>query len=277
MKLLPALLVLSLISGCARRLPPPATRVPPAPQPAPPAPAEPAPPQTAPPVEQPPAEPEIPEAGLAEPVLIRVGLASDLEAVTIPCCEEPLTAAVGDQALTVTGPLRIEPAAAAAQAGYYRIQAAALRDERQAQDLAQRLQKETGQPGDSNFDADIDLYRVRVGRYPTREDAEKELRRLATIGVTGAFIVNEGSGVSEPAVRVTLGSLSAVHPGRWVSVAPVGNPSVRVQGKRYRGRILVYLNDRGMLNLINELPVEDYLRGVVPSEMGPEQYNQVEA
>jgi stage II sporulation protein D len=276
-KLLPALLVLSLISGCARRLPPPATRVPPAPQPAPPAPVEPAPPEPAPPVEQPPAEPEIPEAGPAEPVLIRVGLASDLEAVTVPCCEEPLTASVGDRELTVTGPLRIEPAAAAAQAGYYRIQAAALRDERQAQALAQRLQKETGQPGDSNFDADIDLYRVRVGRYPTREEAEKELRRLATIGVTGAFIVNEGSGVTDPAVRVTLGSLSSVHPGRWVSVAPVGNSSLRVQGKRYRGRILVYLNDRGMLNLINELPVEDYLRGVVPSEMGPEQYNQVEA
>jgi stage II sporulation protein D len=274
-KLLPALLVLSLISGCARRLPPPATRVPPAPQPAPP--AEPVPPQPAPPVEQPPAEPKIPEAGPAEPVLIRVGLASDLEAVAVPCCEEPLTAAVGDRELTVTGPLRIEPAAASAQAGYYRIQAAALRDERQAQALAQRLQKETGQPGDSNFDADIDLYRVRVGRYPSREDAERELRRLATIGVTGAFIVNEGSGVFEPAVRVTLGSLSAVHPGRWVSVAPVGNSSVRVQGKRYRGRILVYLNDRGMLNLINELPVEDYLRGVVPGEMGPEQYNQLEA
>ena len=280
MKLLPALLVLSLISGCARRLPPPATRVPPAPQqPSPPAPAEPAPPEPAPPVEQPLAEPEpeIPENGPAEPLLIRVGLASDLDAVTVPCCEEPLAAAVGDQALPVSGPIRIEPAAAAAQAGYYRIQAAALRDERQAEALARRLQQETGQPGDANFDADIDLYRVRVGRYPTREDAERELRRLATIGVTGAFIVNEGSGVSEPALRVIVGQTSAVHPGRWISVSPVDNPSLRVQGKRYRGRILVFLNDRGMLNLINELPVEDYLRGVVPGEMGPEQYNQLEA
>jgi stage II sporulation protein D len=276
-KLLPALLVLSLISGCARRLPPPATRVPSAPQPAPPAVPEPTPPQPAPPAEPPPAEPEIPEAGPAEPLLIRVGLATDLDAVTVPCCEEPLAAVAGDRELAVAGPLRIEPAAAAAQAGYYRIQAAALRDERQAQALAERLQKETGQPGDADFDADIDLYRVRVGRYPSREDAEKELRRLATIGVTGAFIVNEGATVSEPALRVIQGQSSTVHPGRWVSASPVGNPSIRVQGKRYRGRILVYLNDRGMLNLINELPVEDYLRGVVPGEMGPEQYNQLEA
>jgi stage II sporulation protein D len=62
-----------------------------------------------------------------------------------------------------------------------------------------------------------------------------------------------------------------------VAIDPVGSAGIRVQGHRYRGRILVFLNDRGTLNLINELPVEDYLRGVVPSEMGPEQYRQLEA
>ncbi|HSS50848.1 MAG TPA: SpoIID/LytB domain-containing protein, partial [Thermoanaerobaculia bacterium] len=81
----------------------------------------------------------------------------------------------------------------------------------------------------------------------------------------------------EPALRLTQGATSRVYPGRWLSVAPVSALSVRVQGKRYRGRMLVYLNDRGALNLINELPVEEYLRGVVPSEMGPELYHQLEA
>ncbi|HKV07763.1 MAG TPA: SpoIID/LytB domain-containing protein [Thermoanaerobaculia bacterium] len=276
MKLLPAVLVLLMISGCARRLPPPATRVPaPAPQPAP-APPPPTPaPQPAPPVEETPREPE-PEIGPAENLIIKVGLASDLESVAIPCCEETLTAAVDEKPLPVSGALTVAPAAASAQKGFYRLQVAALRDERQAQDLARRLSRETGQPGEANFDADLDLYRVRLGEYPTREAAEQEMRRLATIGVTSAFIVNEGSAVSQPAFRITQGGTSAVYPGRWLSVTPTGS-SVRVQGKRYRGRLLVFLNDRGMLNLINELPVEDYLRGVVPSEMGPEQYNQVEA
>jgi stage II sporulation protein D len=41
--------------------------------------------------------------------------------------------------------------------------------------------------------------------------------------------------------------------------------------------VLVYLNDRGMLNLINEVTLEDYLRGVVPREMGPRVYDQLEA
>lgn len=185
--------------------------------------------------------------------------------------------AVEGRVLAVASPLKVGPAAAAAEKGYYRLQIAALRDERQAQNLASRLERDSGQPGDAHFDAGIDLYRVRVGRYATREAAEADMRRLASIGVTGAFVVNEGAAVTEPALRVEIGQSSMVYPGRWLSVSPVGNASLRVRGKRYRGRLLVYLNDRGSLNLINELPVEEYLRGVVPSEMGPEQYNQLEA
>ncbi len=45
----------------------------------------------------------------------------------------------------------------------------------------------------------------------------------------------------------------------------------------YRGSLLISSTDRGRLNVINELPLEDYLRGVVPREMGPEVFNQLEA
>ena len=279
-KLLVVLLVLFTACGpkagprTAPKAKPPATR----PQPAPPPPAQPA-PQPAPVTpKEPVPEPQPEPYTQAEPLLVKVGLASDLDSVSFPCCEEPLEVAVEGQALPVSATVKVEPAAATAQQGYYRIQVAALRDERQAQNLARRLERDSGQPGEAYFDAGIDLYRVRIGRYPTREAAEADLRRLGAIGVTGAFVVNEGAAVTEPALRVTVGTYAAnVYPGRWLSVAPVGNPSVRVRSKRYRGRILVYLNDRGALNLINELPVEEYLRGVVPSEMGPELYNQLEA
>jgi stage II sporulation protein D len=217
------------------------------------------------------------EGGQATPIQLKVGLASDLAAVSLPCCEAGLKLSVAEKVVAAVAPLRVEPAAGGTQQGIYRLQAAALRDERQAQDLARRLERDTGQPGDAHFDAGIDLYRVRIGRYATREAAESDSRRLATLGVTGAFVVYEGGSVSEPALRVTQGDASAVYSGRWVAIDPVGAGGIRVQGHRYRGRILVFLNDRGTLNLINELPVEEYLRGVVPSEMGPEQYRQLEA
>ena len=217
------------------------------------------------------------ETAQVTPIPLKVGLASDLPAVVLPCCESGLKLSVGGKVVAAVAAIRVEAAAAGAQQGIYRVQAAALRDERQAQALARRLERDTGEPGDAHFDAGIDLYRVRVGRYPTREAAESDLRRLATIGVTGAFVVYEGGSVSEPALRVTQGDMSAVYPGRWVAIDPSSDGGIRVQGHRYRGRILVFLNDRGSLNLINELPVEAYLRGVVPSEMGPEQYRQLEA
>ncbi|HEY0780936.1 MAG TPA: SpoIID/LytB domain-containing protein [Thermoanaerobaculia bacterium] len=279
----------ALLAGCAGRTPPPVTpkgkRSPsgsavrpgsppsstaPAPQQAPKAPAPAGPASVA------PAE-AIPENGPTAPIVVKVGLASDLASITLPCCESGFAVQVGDKEVAAVAPLLVEPAAAASQQGYYRLQVAALRDESQAQDLANRLAKETGQPGEAHFDAGIDLYRVRVGRYPTREAAERDLKRLTTIGVNGAFVVSDGGSVASPALRVTQGATAATYPGRWLAVAPAGSGGIRVQGKRYRGRILVYLNDRGSLNLIDELPVEDYLRGVVPSEMGPEQYNQLEA
>jgi len=213
------------------------------------------------------------------PVRIRVGLASDLAAVTLPCCSSEATVSSNDQVVAMVSPVRIEPAAGASQAGFFRLQVAALRDEHQAQDLARRLTDQTSQPADAHFDAGTDLYRIRLGRFALRDEAEAEVKRLGTLGITGAWVVSEGAKVSAPALRLTQGmpgTSSSVLPGRWLAVDSAGG-SVAAEGHRYRGRILVFLNDRGTLNLINDLPLEEYLRGVVPSEMGPEQYSQVEA
>ncbi|MEA2693156.1 MAG: hypothetical protein QOJ16_2543, partial [Acidobacteriota bacterium] len=256
--------------GPSRPAAPPATVPKPAPAPVP---TPPSPAPESPPAEAPPA---VPSPGTAGSRTIRVGLASDLATVSLPCCSGETTVSGDDRVLAMVSPVRIEPAAGASQAGFYRLQVAALRDEHQAQELAARLESQTGQPGDAHFDAGIDLYRIRLGRFASREEAEAEAKRLGTLGVTGAWVVSEGAKVSAPALRLTQGGTTSVLPGRWVAVDTEGG-SVRAEGHRYRGRLLVFLNDRGTLNLINELPLEQYLRGVVPSEMGPEQYNQVEA
>jgi len=243
------------------------------PAPEPPAPAAEVPPAPAPqPVQAEPAEP----AGNAATVMVRVGLASDLAAVTLPCCNGEATVSGNDRVLAMVSPVRIEPAPGGAQGGFYRLQVAALRDEHQAQDLAHRLGEETGQPADAHFDAGIDLYRIRLGHFATRDEAEAEAKRLATLGVSGAWVVSEGAKVSAPALRLIQGTSSSVVPGRWIAIDSQES-WVAAQGHRYRGRILVFLNDRGTLNLINQLPLEQYLRGVVPSEMGPEQYRELEA
>ncbi len=43
---------------------------------------------------------------------------------------------------------------------------------------------------------------------------------------------------------------------------------VRLNGKAYRGKIEVFVNSKGSLTVVNVVPLEDYLLGVVPSELG---------
>ncbi len=46
-----------------------------------------------------------------------------------------------------------------------------------------------------------------------------------------------------------------------------GNATVRYENNDYRGEIELLLNERGRINIVNVLPMEDYLRGVVPAEI----------
>jgi stage II sporulation protein D len=49
---------------------------------------------------------------------------------------------------------------------------------------------------------------------------------------------------------------------------------VRFNGKAYRGKIEVFVNSRGSLTVVNVVPIEDYLYGVVPNELG---FREIEA
>ena len=72
-------------------------------------------------------------------------------------------------------------------------------------------------------------------------------------------------------------------PGVTVNPALGGTSSVRtasylrVGGKEYRGEMQLILNARGRINVVNALPLEQYLRGVVPMELSPGAYPAMEA
>lgn len=231
-----------------------------------------------------PVEPPLPETEPAAPgdVLIRIGLATDLGRFSVPCCDGYLTVAVDGAPRELSAPLVVEPAAGASGRAEFRVQVAAVRDASQAQNLAATLAQRTGWPAEAQFDAGTGLYRVRVGRFPDRPASEAARRRLIGLGLDATWIVQEGSEVKDPALRVLHGGESYLVRGRWLAVRPREGAESLVatvdgQAGRWRGSLLLYLNDRGALNLINELPVESYLRGVVPRELGPAQYPRLEA
>jgi stage II sporulation protein D len=62
-----------------------------------------------------------------------------------------------------------------------------------------------------------------------------------------------------------------------VEVKLEGERPVPFGDAQYRGHLLVRATGRGTLHVVNRVFLEDYLKGVVPSEMGPRQYDEVEA
>ncbi len=216
-------------------------------------------------------------ASLVVPERVRVGLATDLPELVLPCCGGDLVVESGGDRVLAVSALRIEPAGRGQRPTAWRVQAAALKDEAQAAGLAERLAAALAQPAEAVFDAGLDLYRVRLGRFATRAEAERLQQGVAGQGVAGALVVAETRGTPEDGLRVAQGGRSWRVKGRWLTVRNLDGSPVRLPQGRFRGRILVFLNERGSLNLINELPLEEYLQGVVPQEMGPAVYGEIEA
>jgi SpoIID/LytB domain protein len=61
------------------------------------------------------------------------------------------------------------------------------------------------------------------------------------------------------------------------TLAPIKPPAVRVGGRDYRGEMHLVLNARRLINVVNVLPLEEYLRGVVLMEMPLGSPREIEA
>lgn len=209
------------------------------------------------------------------PLHVRVGLATDLETFAL-AADPRLHIVVGDQPQPLRAALRVAPGRVQVEEASYRLQVAALKNEQQAEGIANYLRDATGEPTDAVFNAGTDLYRVRVGRFAQRQEAEALRENLTRLGIVQGWIASEGGDLENPELLVTLGATPQTVAGRWLDITAPQDVGIPYQGVRYRGKISVYLNDRGRLNVVNEVLLEDYLRGVVPKEMGPELYNKLE-
>jgi stage II sporulation protein D len=96
-------------------------------------------------------------------------------------------------------------------------------------------------------------------------------RTIAT-GANGTATVTR---IPAGGYRVVAGSTTLDVAGPVVVTSTTG--TVTINGRAYRGRGEVRLNSAGMLAGINEVPVELYLYGVVPRELGPVVFPEVEA
>ncbi|MGB8951497.1 MAG: SpoIID/LytB domain-containing protein [Candidatus Aminicenantales bacterium] len=123
------------------------------------------------------------------------------------------------------------------------------------------------------------MFQVRVGDFFTREEALRFIKKLNSIGIRDAWIVKEE--ISEDGTKplwlllndelINLKEDSVLY---FIPSSP--HSYISYDRKSYRGIFLLRASRKGIL-LINILNLEDYLKGVVPGELSPYNYGEIEA
>jgi stage II sporulation protein D len=239
---------------------------------------------------------------------IRVALTTDARSAVISTTGHLMNASGGGSTLLAldTSRVRVDarllsPLPATNDDGFkVFVAGAATHDE--AEDLEDVIEKLTSEDGHSAFDTETKTWGVAVGSTHPRQEAEELRARLEAAGFDARV---QGTGINTDSVtdsaqpartagnvrltsRASLPSrevvASGASGGTFSSSAPVVFASddekeapVRYNDRPYRGRIEVFTNLRGTLTVVNELGLEDYVRGVVANELSPGGYPAIEA
>ena len=209
---------------------------------------------------------------------IRVGLLSDQASVTFPRIDGGYLIVTDSGASTLRRGFTVS-APLGESATRYAVQAAAISDKTSVDALVTRLRTDTSQRVDAIFDPAGGLYRILAGDFPDQQSAQPLRTQLVSGGYGKDMMVVRRPTDQQFERRHQIvddeGEKSSL-PGESILVMPATGETITIDGKPYRTAARLFINSRGMLNIINELNLEDYLRGVVPAEMGPKIYDEVE-
>ncbi|HEU4509357.1 MAG TPA: SpoIID/LytB domain-containing protein [Pyrinomonadaceae bacterium] len=235
---------------------------------------------------------------------IRVALTTDARSATISTTGHLMNASGGGTQLLAldTSRVRIDPRllsplpATSENAGH-RVLAGGAATREEAEENEKEIQKITNLDAHAAFDTETKTWGMFVGGKLSREEAEELRARLEDAGIAATIEGREAQTTAQNAPStnpVRLTSRPAL-PARelvassatgkmFSSSAPVAFASdnekdapVRFNDRPYRGRIEVFTNLRGTLTVVNELGLEDYVRGVVANELSPGGYPAIEA
>src|ERR1044071_2971129 len=238
---------------------------------------------------------------------IRVALTTDARSAVISTTGHLMNASGGGSTLLAldtsrvrVDPRLLSPMTTATEDGGFRVLVGGAASKEEAEENEKDIQKITGEDAHAIFDTETKTWGIFVGGKLSREDAEELQARRETAGIDATIEVNQpptvaqkqSSSTNDSPVRLTSRPalplrevVASSTAGRvFSSSAPVSfasddenNAPVRFNDKPYRGRIEVFTNLRGSLTVVNELGLEDYVRGVVANELSPGGYPAIEA
>lgn len=233
-------------------------------------PRAPKPAQAAPP---PPPPPQI--ASLVAAPVVRVGIVTGRRRVSIGA-DSGVVAWTGEAPGAWTRPREAARATflprAAASPARYRVQVASLASQQAALGLAQRIRAAVPVGVTVTWSDASRTYRVRAGEAGTREDAVGLAARLAAAGFP------EARAMEAPAAPGRIAMLESGREAGGALILPKAPGEILyLDALPYRGLLEVRAGEDGLLTVVDHVNLEDYLRGVVPSELSPEAFPNLEA
>lgn len=204
---------------------------------------------------------------------IRIGFSVDVARVAVSA-KGGVALTFGDRTTTVSAATFAIADASLNDGPRYRVQIASVSDRSQAEAIAKRVAAETGHAGDSIWNDSTRTFQVKAGKFPAREDAAAFARQLSSNGFPGAFVSTDGaSGAPTGLVKMLetggTGSIAVIRPMNAAEF-------VAIDGNPVRGVVEIRAGTSGV-TAVNIVNIEDYLRGVVPNELSPLQFPQIEA
>ena len=238
---------------------------------------------------------------------IRVALTTDARSAVISTAGHLMNASGNSKTLLAldTSRVRVDarllsPLSSATDPAEYRVIAGSAATREEIEESEKEIQKLTNEDAHVAFDTETKTWGLAIGSKHPREQAEELQARLEAagfdakidgpprVGVSQSTPATSSNGTVRFTSRAALPSREVVASSdsgqTFSSSAPVAFASddektspVRFNNRPYRGRIEVFANTRGNLTVVNELGLEDYVKGVVANELSPGGYPALEA
>ncbi len=150
--------------------------------------------------------------------------------------------------------------------------------EKMAQDLALKIENKIYITEDQENKI-AGAFQVKVGDFLTRGEALSFIKQLNQVGIKESWILREEvtTDNSKPHWILINDELMNLHETTVLYFIPKNTQSfLSFNGRDYRGLFVLKASPKGLV-LVNILNIEDYLKGVVPSELSPYDFNEFEA
>ena len=121
-------------------------------------------------------------------------------------------------------------------------------------------------------------HQVRVGDFLTRGDALEFIKQVNKLGIKDTWIIREEiTEESKPLWILVDNELKSLSDDTILYFIPSSTQSyLSHNGRDYHGIFILQASPKGVV-LVNLLNMEDYLKSVVPSELSPHSYRELEA